>query len=94
LKVSWEENWQLCCSIGMKPIVLETSEEQICLQNLTRGASSTNLLYVDLTILINNLLIKMVGNITSIFGLAVHSKEVKASGHGVESKLVLACPMT
>jgi len=39
IKVSWEDNWKKCCSIGMKPIVLETFQEQLCLENMTKSIS-------------------------------------------------------
>jgi hypothetical protein len=35
--MSWDENWAMCCSLGMKPIALETLNEQICLENMTKG---------------------------------------------------------
>jgi predicted nucleic acid-binding Zn ribbon protein len=37
VQMTWEENWQICCSIGMKPIILETLAEQMCLENMTAG---------------------------------------------------------
>jgi hypothetical protein len=36
-KVTWEENWAKCCSLGMKPIVFETAEELHCFNNLSQN---------------------------------------------------------
>jgi hypothetical protein len=41
--MTWKENWQICCSIGMKPIILETLAEQMCLENMTAGWTQDHL---------------------------------------------------
>jgi hypothetical protein len=37
-KVSWHKNWETCCSLGMKPLVIESEAEQKCLSDLTQGS--------------------------------------------------------
>jgi len=36
-KTTWEENWDMCCSLGMAPIMVETVEHAQCLSNWTKG---------------------------------------------------------
>jgi Lectin C-type domain len=36
-QVTWEKNWQMCCSLGMSPLAIDTLEEQQCLSNLTKS---------------------------------------------------------
>ncbi|XP_059468619.1 uncharacterized protein LOC132192602 [Neocloeon triangulifer] len=33
--LNWDENWDMCCSLGMQPVAIESEEEQKCLSNLT-----------------------------------------------------------
>jgi len=33
--MTWDENWAMCCSLGMEPIVLESKKEQQCLTQMT-----------------------------------------------------------
>jgi len=37
-QTTWEENWNICCSLGMKPIMVETVEHAQCLSNWTKGS--------------------------------------------------------
>ncbi|XP_059476327.1 uncharacterized protein LOC132197211 [Neocloeon triangulifer] len=30
-EVTWEQNWKLCCALGMQPVLIETLEESQCL---------------------------------------------------------------
>jgi hypothetical protein len=30
-QVTWRENWETCCSIGMMPVIIESMEESQCL---------------------------------------------------------------
>jgi hypothetical protein len=39
--VTWDENWNICCGLGLKPIAFETNEEQMCFNNLTKGKCTT-----------------------------------------------------
>jgi len=34
MKVSWEKNWEICCSLGMLPLSLDSLQEQQCLTTL------------------------------------------------------------
>jgi hypothetical protein len=33
--VTWEQNWQTCCSLGMEPLIIESTKELKCMSNLT-----------------------------------------------------------
>lgn len=33
--MTWAENWNMCCSLGMKPLIIETSYEQQCWSKIT-----------------------------------------------------------
>jgi Lectin C-type domain len=34
-KVSWRKNWEICCSLGMTPLTLDSASEQQCLSKVT-----------------------------------------------------------
>jgi hypothetical protein len=40
-KVTWKQNWETCCSLGMTPLTLESTTEQECLSNLTKSSNWT-----------------------------------------------------
>jgi hypothetical protein len=37
-QATWAQNYQKCCSMGLKPIVFETKTELECLGNFTKSA--------------------------------------------------------
>jgi len=45
IKVSWDQNWKTCCSLGMTPLSLDTVQEQQCLSNLTNSNLTGNYNY-------------------------------------------------
>jgi Lectin C-type domain len=40
-KVTWELNWQTCCSLGMEPLVIDSLKELKCLSNVTKNGTWT-----------------------------------------------------
>jgi hypothetical protein len=40
-QVTFQQNWEICCSLGMTPISLDSAYEQQCLSNLTKSSSWT-----------------------------------------------------
>jgi hypothetical protein len=34
-QVSWRKNWEICCSLGMTPLTLDSASEQQCLSKVT-----------------------------------------------------------
>jgi hypothetical protein len=34
-QVSWKKNWEICCSLGMAPLTLDSASEQECLSKVT-----------------------------------------------------------
>ncbi|XP_059479104.1 uncharacterized protein LOC132198857 [Neocloeon triangulifer] len=43
--MTWEENWNMCCRLGMAPVIFETYEEQFCLQNIVKSNGRLNFNY-------------------------------------------------
>lgn len=35
LQVQWADNWNICCSLGMKPLTIENLDEQKCWDKAT-----------------------------------------------------------
>jgi hypothetical protein len=36
--MSWEQNWQTCCSLGMEPLLIESAKDLKCLSNVTKNS--------------------------------------------------------
>jgi hypothetical protein len=51
--MTWEQNWEICCSLGMQPLQIKSQEEQTCFNKLTSGTKiyifSNCLLYTECT---------------------------------------------
>jgi hypothetical protein len=41
VQVSWERNWQTCCSLGMEPLLIESAKELKCLSDVTKNGTWT-----------------------------------------------------
>jgi hypothetical protein len=39
LQGNWQDNWDQCCQIGMKPFVLDEAEEFQCFNSLLKGSA-------------------------------------------------------
>lgn len=39
--MTWQSNWDTCCSLGMTPLNLDSASEQTCLSNLTKSSNWT-----------------------------------------------------
>jgi hypothetical protein len=40
-QVSWQKNWETCCSLGMMPLTLDSASHQECLSNITKSSNWT-----------------------------------------------------
>lgn len=40
-KVTWQKNWETCCSLGMAPLTMDSASEQQCLSKLTKSSNWT-----------------------------------------------------
>jgi len=52
-KVSWQQNWDICVSLAMKPIIIETLAQAQCLSDWTKGVNLLNSFIAPQTEILN-----------------------------------------